>query len=153
MFWLFGFLFALYGLVFVIKPRKSIGRRGGAILLTVGVISLIGAGIYEDANTSESDVARAKEEREEEVRKGFHCLSSWDGSYPALERFVEERLGDPDSYEHIKTFVSPVSDIGTHNVAMQFRARNGFGGMTIGNASAVISQDGCKIVTASIDGN
>lgn len=148
-----GALFLFAGLVVVIKPPKKLTRKTGLIYLVIGAALGLGAVALSDSSESNADIAQAKAEREEDKRKGFHCLSAWDGSHPDLERFVEDRLVDPDSYEHIKTLVSPVSGIGTHNISMQFRARNGFGGMTIGSASAVITQEDCKIVTASIDGN
>jgi len=150
---LFGAFLTIGGLIIVIKPPKNSNRKTGAIALALGLVLSFGGISLSESSKSDADIAQAKADREEEERKGFHCLSAWDGSYPDLERYVEDRLVDPDSYEHIKTLISPVSDIGTHNVSMQFRARNGFGGMTIGSASAVITQEDCKIVTASIDEN
>ncbi|MBO6808421.1 hypothetical protein [Thalassospira sp.] len=148
-----GALFLFAGLVVVIKPPKKLTRKTGLIYLVIGASLGLGAVALSDSSESDAEIAHAKADREEEERKGFHCLSAWDGSYPDLERYVEDHLVDPDSYEHIETLISPVSDIGTHDVSMQFRARNGFGGMTIGSASAVITQEDCKIVTASIDQN
>lgn len=162
--WIIGALIVLIsiGSISNTQQKKRVYVLCAALL---GGLMVVGGWVYDDhedavakgySGVSEMETAEAQEairQANEERRKGFHCLSAWDGSYAALERFVEERLGDPDSYEHIKTLVSPVSDIGTHNISMQFRARNGFGGMVIGTASAVITQDDCKIVTASIDGN
>ncbi|WP_412557566.1 hypothetical protein [Thalassospira sp. MIT1370] len=154
--WIIGAFFTLGGIGAMFKPEKNITRKQGAIFAVVGIIMVVVGWNWnseEDAKREALETAARAAEKAEDRRKGFHCLSAWDGSQRDLERYVKDHLRDPDSYEHIKTLISPVSDIGTHNISMQFRARNGFGGMTIGSASAVITQEGCKLVTASIDGN
>ena len=70
-------------------------------------------------------------------RKGFHCLSLWDGSHSEVVRLVKEDLRDPDSFQHIETRVSVVSDQGLHSFTMEYRARNGFGGMNVGASTGV----------------
>ncbi len=107
------------------------------------------AAAKEEAERAEE--ARIAAEKAETNRKGFHCLSAWDGSMPALERYVEDNLRDPDSYEHIETRIAPVSADGTHTVIMKYRARNGFGGMTIGYASGEITNKGCQLLSATIE--
>jgi len=86
------------------------------------------------------------------------CFSAWDGSYFRLENYVEDRLKDPDSYEHIKTAYGRkvettygAEESGTYVVHMQYRAKNSFGGYVIGNASAIITED-CKMLSASSSG-
>lgn len=79
------------------------------------------------------------------------CFSAWDGSYFRLENYVEDRLKDPDSYEHIKTAYGRTEESGTYVVHMQYRAKNSFGGYVIGNASAIITED-CKMLSASSSG-
>jgi len=103
------------------------------------------------AEAKAEEQARLAAEEAEDKRKGFHCLSAWDGAYNELERYVEKRLRDPDSYEHIETRIAPVSESGTHLVYMQYRARNGFGGMTIGEAMAEITNEGCIMVSAVVE--
>lgn len=107
------------------------------------------AAAKEEAQRAEE--ARIAAEKAETNRKGFHCLSAWDGSMPALERYVEDNLRDPDSYEHIETRIAPVSADGMHTVIMKYRARNGFGGMTIGYASGEITNKGCQLISATIE--
>lgn len=67
----------------------------------------------------------------EDADAGFHCLSSWDGSHPEIVQLVRGELRDPDSFQHIETRVTPVSDQGLHSFTMEYRARNGFGGMNV----------------------
>ena len=80
----------------------------------------------------------------EEKRKGFHCLSAWDGSHRDFMNEVKRRMRDPDSFEHISTRVTPRSDAGTHTVLMEYRARNGFGGMNVGTAMGTYKNSTCE---------
>lgn len=160
--WIIGAIIVFVCISSIAKTHQS--RRvyvfGAAM---IGGLMVVGGWIYDDheeavakgySGVSEMEAAesqKAKQEEEEKHRKGFHCLSAWDGSQRDLEKYVKDHLRDPDSYEHIETRIAPVSDVGTHNVAMQYRARNGFGGMTIGSATGVITNDGCKLVTASVE--
>ena len=77
------------------------------------------------------------EDAAEMQRKGFHCLSSWDGSHSEVVRLVKGELRDPDSFQHVETRVTPVSDQGLHSFTMKYRARNGFGGMNVGVSNGV----------------
>jgi zinc-ribbon domain len=79
----------------------------------------------------------AEELREKEVSKGF---SAWDGSHIELEQWVKQSLKDPGSYEHIET---RYSDEGGHiALIMRYRAKNGFGGYTVGRVVATAAVDG-----------
>ncbi|RDE07824.1 hypothetical protein DVH29_14780 [Pelagibacterium lacus] len=62
--------------------------------------------------------------------KGFHCLSAWDGSNFALVQAVKNAMRDPNSFEHIKTVITPVRS-GKHTIVMDYRGRNGFGGIDV----------------------
>ena len=89
-------------------------------------------------------------QRNQDRQKGFHCLSSWDGSHREVVRRVEQRLRDPDSFEHIETRITPVNAEGFHLLFMTFRAQNGFGGMNVGEASATIKQSDCSFETIAV---
>ncbi|MES0861574.1 cell envelope integrity protein TolA [Ruegeria sp. SCPT10] len=92
--------------------------------------------------------AAAKQATEaEERRKGFHCLSSWDGSHRELKKAVKAALRNPDSFEHIQTLITPRTANGQHRVTMEYRAQNGFGGMNVEYQVAMISGDTCGIVS------
>lgn len=83
-------------------------------------------------------------------RKGFHCLSAWDGSHPEFRRSVKSRMRNPKSFEHIETRAAPVSG-GRHTIIMTFRAENGFGGMTVGQAVGSYSNSDCSATILSIE--
>ena len=90
--------------------------------------------------------AKAAEVAKKEIqrRKGFHCLSSWDGSHRAVANLVKEAMREPDSYEHVRTLITPVDASGYHTLTMVYRGRNGFGGMTVSTATAKVSQSDCS---------
>jgi hypothetical protein len=95
--------------------------------------------------------AEKAQEEKENHRKGFHCLSSWDGSHSAVKKYVEERMRDPDSFEHVETLISPVNDKGTHQLSMKYRAANGFGGLTVGSATATVDNESCQATITSME--
>ena len=87
----------------------------------------------------------------EKKRKGFHCLSAWDGSHRGVKTYVEERMREPDSFEHIETRIMQINEKGKHTLTMRYRARNGFGGMTDGVAIATINNAGCSAMVELIE--
>ncbi|WP_326894339.1 hypothetical protein U8P73_36360 (plasmid) [Rhizobium beringeri] len=82
----------------------------------------------------------------DDKRKGFHCLSAWDGSDRQLVDAVKESLRDPSSFEHDETRISPVNAEGLHFVIMTFRAKNGFGGTNVGSATGMVRQSDCRLM-------
>ncbi|MZR30238.1 hypothetical protein [Sneathiella litorea] len=96
-------------------------------------------------------LAAQKKEEAEDRRAGFHCLSPWDGSHRRVSQQVEEMMREPDSFEHIETRISPVNSNGNHNLVMTYRARNGFGGMSIGKATAIIKNSNCEATILSTE--
>jgi len=97
-----------------------------------------------EAKAEAEERRQAAQAKAEERRNGFHCLSAWDGSHRALKSNTEQRMRNPDSFEHIETRITPVSSDGTHKVIMRFHAENGFGGMTIGMAVATVDNSSCS---------
>lgn len=96
--------------------------------------------------------AEAKAQAEaEEKRKGFHCLSAWDGSHAAFKRYVKSQMRNPDSFDHISTRVTPVDENGQHTLLMEYRAENGFGGMNVGTAMAKYSNATCDFTLISLE--
>lgn len=133
--------------------KKDAERRGGCMKF-VGIILLfvfIGAILSSEETPEEKAEKAAKAEIErkriakketENRRKGFHCLSSWDGSHPDFERLVKLYMNDPDSFDHVSTRVTPVqSDTGRHTIIMEFRGRNAFGGIVKNTAIGSYSPD------------
>ena len=102
----------------------------------------------------EEELAKEKllaEQKAEEKRKGFHCLSSWDGSHRAVANWTKKQLREPKSFKHINTLVWPVDTQGNHQLVMQYKAKNGFGGMTSGVVKAFYSNSDCGATIKSID--
>ena len=60
---------------------------------------------------------------------------------------VRQSLRDPDSFEHIRSRATSVDENGLQHILIEFRARNGFGGMNIGSAEATVRFDGCKLLS------
>lgn len=102
------------------------------------------------AGSGDSGSSKTPAEKAEDRRKGFHCLSGWDGSHREVVRRVKSRLRDPDSFEHIETRITPNKN-GEHTVIMQYRAKNGFGGMTVGSALATIANSDCSVSSLDIN--
>ena len=93
-------------------------------------------------NVSDATVIAKKAE---EKRKGFHCLSAWDGSNRSLVRTAKNSMKDPKSFEHVETRIAPVVN-GQHIITMTYRGRNGFGGMVVENTSAYVSNATCNVL-------
>lgn len=67
-------------------------------------------------------------------------FSGWDGSHHGLKRLVKNAMRDPKSFEHINT---SYVDMGSYLiVTMNYRGRNGFGGMAVETIRARVSLDG-----------
>ena len=90
-------------------------------------------------------------EKSEEKRKGFHCLSGWDGSNRGVVAALKDNLRDPDSFEHAETRLTPVNKQGEHLLIMKYRAANGFGGMNIGHLMATIQNSDCSFKIVSVE--
>jgi hypothetical protein len=59
----------------------------------------------------------------ERIEKLF---SAWDGSQPAVEKWIKENINDPDSYKHVETrFIDNTKEV---SVITTFTATNAFGG-------------------------
>lgn len=93
-----------------------------------------------------AEIERAADEakRTEEKRKGFDCLSAWDGSNRDLVAKVKEDLRDPDSFEHIETTIAPVTAKGRHPIRMKYRAKNGFGGYNVEETVGAVDPVTCE---------
>ena len=119
-------------------PVRLIAWTAG---LTVMLMIVVGAS--EGCETTSSDPPTASEiaEEEEDRRKGFHCLSEWDGNHEGLEALVRKRLNDPGSMETLETRIKPANKNGWHPVRMEFTAKNALGGrirkVAVGKISTV----------------
>lgn len=119
---------------------------GGILILTIIIgLSFLLFDFFTVSEEEQQEQAERAAEQAENRQRGFHCLSSWDGSHRDVVRQVEAMLQDPASFEHDETRVSPVSTNGTHNLVMEFRARTIFGGMARYTATATYGQN-CRII-------
>lgn len=126
----------------------------------VGCLLVIAAaivwGLYSCASESPEDAAaqegedRAAASKQAEAKlNGFHCLSGWDGSNASLVRQVKAQLREPSSFEHDETRITPRDVKGDHMVTMRYRARNGFGGVNVSSALAVVNGSSCEATVVS----
>lgn len=134
------------------------GKSEGNPIVGFLVLCLLGFALYScvsgPAETPEERRVREANERleaAEDKMKGFHCLSNWDGSHSAFRDAVQDRMRDPDSFEHMETRVTPVSAEGTHTIFMKYRARNGFGGMNVGTAVGTYKNSDCSFTLIAVE--
>lgn len=132
-----------------IEANEFINHHGDEDVIAKGIINPQGELIAPDLDVESykySDQYSA-----EEIRQGVHCINVWDGSHPQFKREVRRRMLDPESFEHIETRVTPVSERGMHKIYMDYRARNGLGGVGLGTASGIYSNSDCTHGVLSID--
>ncbi|MEM9705108.1 MAG: hypothetical protein AAF850_03415 [Pseudomonadota bacterium] len=94
--------------------------------------------------------ARQKSFVKSDEKQAAECISSWDGSLPALKSLVKRNLRNPKSFKHIETGYTVGND-GHSVVGMRYRAENGFGGMTVGNVVARMRNDNCSFEVIASD--
>lgn len=131
----------------------SVGQRACGcivVLVLIAVIVAVVAGLIGscegDGDDGDSSAAEA-----EERRKGFHCLSAWDGNHDGLEALVRQHLNDPGSMETYETRIAPVDADGQHVIIMEFGARNAFGGMVRSEAVGTIDNETCEAALLGIE--
>lgn len=125
---------------------------GCAILMVFGALFGLRQCTEEDPPT-QKEIAAQVAEAAEDRRKGFHCLSAWDGSHSGIVQHVKAGLRDPDSFEHVDTLITPVNPTtGKHGVNMTFRAANGFGGINVGRAVGEVDPITCNASNLLVDG-
>ena len=93
---------------------------------------------------STTPTPRAPKALTEEERKGFHCLSQWDGNHEGLEALVRDELNDPGSMKTYSTRITPVDENGYHTIIMDFGANNAFGGMVRNAAVGLVDNETCE---------
>lgn len=67
--------------------------------------------------------------------------SSFDGSCKPLNNYIKQQMNDPSSFEHDKTFITPLLN-GNYQVKTIFRGKNAFGGIVLNSVYAEISPKG-----------
>lgn len=129
------------------RDRNRMGC-GGLLFLLIGGLLIIGyiSGNNKSSTTDSATSATKSVQDAAQHRKGFDCLSAWDGSYRPVNEAVKASLRDPSSFEHIETRITPLDAKRQHFLTLQFRANNGFGGKNVGMASAIVNED-CKMAS------
>lgn len=136
-------------------------------LILLAVIGLIAFGIFrarDDAESTPAETAAPAEvtvappaappqptpeevaAKERDKAYGLWCLSAWDGSHPEFVKAVQDRLNDPDSFQHDDTMVWTVRPDGRNQILMAFRAKNGFGGTVRHKAAGTFDNKTCSFV-------
>lgn len=107
------------------------------------------AELVEKERTAKAEENAAATKKQANIASGQHCMSGWDGSFPALKDAVETQLRDPDSFEHVVTNRSPVGKDGKFGVIMTYRAANGFGGLNVEVIGVEVDAKTCAFERAS----
>lgn len=105
------------------------------------------AALQEEQNKTAQALAEAAETQkkvEEYAAKIEACFTTFGHRLPALEKSVKDNLHNPDAFEHVET-VAIVPDAESNNVAMTFRAENGFGAVRTAIVRAQVVADGCEV--------
>src|ERR1019366_1164597 len=93
-----------------------------------------------EAQAATDEAERRASAAVDAVRGQAPTNSAWDGSIHCVERYLKEAMNDPDSYQHMST-TEPVA-VGAYWVVIsRFRAKNGFGALTVHQATFKIQQD------------
>jgi len=128
-------------------PSQAAASGCVSLLMLIGLIALVAHCNSSSTPTpqqTQADQAKAEQDR----KQGLHCLSGWDGSNRSLVDEVKRQLRGPDSFEHIETDIQPEVN-GKHSITMEYRARNGFGGMDVATAEGVVDHDTCEATLIS----
>jgi len=111
-----------------------------AMQILIAPFALIGIGIWAlSAYVGGGD----KTTNKRDPNKGFHCLSTWDGSHDGFKSEVKSKMKDPKSFSHVKTRITPKKN-GQHFIYMDYRAKNSFGAVTTGTAKGKVDHDDCS---------
>ena len=119
-------------------------------LVAAGIIGIISDACESDHSREAHAEATAAREAEDR-RKGFHCLSPWDGNHLDFKELVKDQLNDPDSMKVDRTRITPAGESGQHVISMDFRARNVFGGMVRSEARGLVDNNTCTATLLFIE--
>lgn len=92
------------------------------------------------------EAERLQEKVQKMADKLEACFTTFGHRLPALETSVKDSLHNPDAFEHVETFAI-VTEADGSNVAMKFRAENGFGAIRLGVVKASVDPSSCEIGT------
>ena len=123
-------------------PSQAAASGCVSLVMLIGLIALVAHCSSSSTPTpqqTQADQAKAEQDR----KQGLHCLSGWDGSNRSLVDQVKRQLREPTSFEHVETDIQPEVN-GKHSITMEYRARNGFGGMDVATAEGTVDHETCE---------
>lgn len=148
----FGKIISCFALLFSISLLAELAQ---AIADPTAYQAKIAAREQSRADAQAAITAKETAEKEKLAQKTINDLKyaqkciRYDGAARQLVYAVQDALRNPKSFEHIDTRISPMEK-GVNDVVMQYRAENGFGGMTIGTIIAQIDNETCAIISMEI---
>jgi hypothetical protein len=137
LYWLGFMWFAIITVVGGVAFLISLWERGGEIVKTIficgiGIMVIIGF-IVPDSNLPHNQVSP----------------SWWDGSISPVKDWLKANANDPGSLKYVKWKSTSLVN-GEVDVVVRYRAKNGFGALTLHQGHFVLSQDG-TILSANPD--
>lgn len=109
----------------------------------------IAEGVRRRAHEAELQEAQELQEEVAAIAERLEsCFTTFGHRLPALEKSVKDGLHNPEAFEHVET-LAIVPDADRNNVAMKFRAENGFGAIRLGLVKASVDPDTCEVVSQS----
>ena len=122
------------------------------IVVSFFVIAAIGAAVGGSGSSDEptrrstprpaAATATPDAEEAEKRRKGFHCLSAWDGSHRGFNEQIKKLLNDPGSLEVHETRIAAAVG-GKHAIMVDFSAKNALGGRVRHLARGGVDHETC----------
>jgi hypothetical protein len=150
----------IVGAKFVAMHNEQRGARyaimgcSWAILLAF-MLGVWAISSYVTRGPSEADIAASnatKAKAAEDKRQGLHCLIPVLGYNSSFVDAVKARLRDPDSFVHERTRIAPADKTGQHPIIMDYRARNGFGGVNRAVAVGTVDHETCATTAVELVG-
>lgn len=124
---------------------KGPGLGGFFLLILLGAIILSGNDEEEPQPAEAAEPPPLSLAEVPDGEKIDYCLEHWGDSNPSMIARVMQHLREPDSFEPVGAKVVPMGDDEHHAYALKYRARNGFGGMTVEVATAAIRNTDCRV--------
>jgi len=127
------------------SAKKNIAKKESAKISGKAIFFLIVIGMALIGYCTQSPEERAADREKKEIESKF---DSWDGSHIKLVQYVKPRLRDPNSFGHVETTYIDKGD--KVFVTMQFRCKNGFGGVNNCYAYANCDKDTGEVLSCEI---
>lgn len=98
-------------------------------------------------NKRKDEEKRVQQNKERIQKENKHfedeCLSSYDGSCPAVVDYIKKYMNDPNSFEHVETRYGNAGDY--YLVYMTYRGKNAFGAIVVNTINLKVTKD-CNII-------